>query len=91
MSLLRKQRVWKCGYAVLGPGPGGCTHISEWHTSATKHLRHKGLSVTGGTKKIGGLSVTDQRLWGLSSVKRVSFEFLSNHQWNIRHQVDHRL
>ena len=47
--------------------PGG-THISEWRTSATKHLRHRGLSVTRATKKIGGLSVTNQRLWGLSVI-----------------------
>ena len=63
------------GALPLGPTPGalppgsrayfrGGTHQSD--VPATKHLRHRGLSVTGATKKIGGLSVTEQRLRGLA-------------------------
>ena len=45
---------------------GGGTHIWKWRTSASKHLRCKGLSVTNCIKK-GGLSVTKcTKLEGLS-------------------------
>ena len=45
---------------------GGGALIYQSDVQVLPSTSDRGLSATGATKKIGGISVTDQRLWGLS-------------------------
>ena len=52
---------------------GRGTPISEWRTSATKHLRHRGLLVTGATKKWGGVFLyRSQIMESFSEIKLIT-------------------